>query len=305
MSASVPSNERSAENRRTTRVIHAVPVTIRGTDALDQSFEELTSTVTVNCNGCKYESRHYVPKGSRITIEIGGREAGLRPRKFAARVVWIQRPRTYREIFHIALEFEVPGNVWGIKSPPKDWFPHPDDEELVIPVYSEADEPGLVPIQAKATAHVQAAAHGVSAIAASTISPHDIALTLVPPAALQKHKPELADARQMLGMAIEAAMAEDVTMLRQLLELNLQAAVHETVKSLGDRIADQILKAVAEHATERTAAIVAGAREKCQDQASVEELDAAIGSAAREALSAQEKKLRKPASAKRVRKSPK
>jgi hypothetical protein len=301
VSAPSPSNERSAENRRTTRIIHAVPVTIRGTDALEQAFEELTSTVTVNCNGCKYESRHYVPKGSRISIEIGGREPGVRSRKFPARVVWVQRPRTYREIFHIALEFEVPGNVWGIKSPPGDWFPHPDDEELVIPVYSEADEPGLVPIQSKATAHVHAAAHAVSAIAAPMAAIHDIALTLVQPPSPQKHKPELEDARQMLRTAIEAAIAEDVTMLRLRLESNLQQAVEETVKSLGDRVADHILKAVVEHATERTAAVVAGAREI--SQANVGELDVKIGLAAREAMGAQEKSPPKPVSAKRRRKS--
>lgn len=303
VSAASPSNEGSAENRRTTRIIHAVPVTIRGTDALGQVFEELTSTVTVNCNGCKYESRHYVPKGSRISVEIGGREPGVRSRKFPARVVWVQRPRTYREIFHIALEFEVPGNSWGIKSPPSDWFPHPDDEELVIPVYSEADEPGLVPIQAKTSAHMQAASHAVSAIAAPAAAPHDITLTLVQPSSPQKHRPEFEDARQMLRTTVEAAMAEDVTMLRQRLETNLRQAVEDTVKSLGDRVADHILKAVVEHATDRTAAIVAGARET--SRANVGELDAKVGLAAREAMGAQQKRPRKPPSAKRGRKSPK
>jgi hypothetical protein len=314
VSAPSPSNERSAENRRTTRVIHAVPVTIRGTDALEQPFEELTSTVTVNCNGCKYESRHYVPKGSKITIEIGGREQGLRPRKFAARVVWVQRPRTYREIFHIALEFEVPGNVWGIKSPPNDWFLHPDDEELIIPVYPEAGEPELLSVPMPALAqesnasavHMQAAAaHAVSAISTPTpaVEPHDIGLTLVQPPALQKNKHELDAARQMLRTVVEAALSENRAMLRELLESNLQDVVQETVSTLGDRIADQILKAVAEHAAERAAGVVAEAREASPEN--VEELDAKICGAAREGASAQPKSARKATSAKRRRKSAK
>ena len=156
MPASLPPNGGGAENRRSTRVIHAVPVTIRARDALGQSFEEFTSTVTVNCNGCKYESKHYVPKGSGLTIEIGPRQRGSGSRIFPARVVWVQRPRNYREIFHIAVEFEVPGNVWDIKVPPKDWFPHPDDEELIIPVYPEEGDPvPVVPVLVASVARAQ------------------------------------------------------------------------------------------------------------------------------------------------------
>ena len=311
VSAPSPSNERSAENRRTTRVIHAVPVTIRGTDALDQSFEELTSTVTVNCNGCKYESKHYVPKGSKLSIEIPRTEPGLRPRKFSARVVWVQRPRTYREIFHIALEFEVPGNVLGIKSPPRDWFPHPDDEELIIPVFPEAGEPELLPVavpamaqESKAADHKPAAAaHAVSAISAPSAEPHDLSLTFGHPSPQQKNKHELDAARQMLRTVVEAAMTENRAMLRQLLESNLQDVVQETVSTLGDRIAEQIMKAVAEHSAERTAAAVAEGRAASPEN--IEELDAKICVAAREAVTGQQKGARKTSSFKRRRKFPK
>jgi hypothetical protein len=310
VSAALPSND-GAEKRRSTRIVHAVPITIRGIDALGQAFEEYTSTVSVNCNGCKYESKHYVPKGSSLTIELRGNDRGMPLRKFPARVVWVQRPRTYREIFHVALEFQVPGNLWDIKSPPKDWFPHPDDEELIVPVSAEPDEPEpfALPLAAsieeelEAETFLQPSVHSSSAVATLPEVEVKVAEPLVHPPPSQKHHPELDATRQMLRATVEAALAEDITLLRQRLESQLQQSVQETVKSFADRIAEHVLKAVAEQATERTAAVVAEARETFQGN--VEELDAKIALAAREAVSAPQKGSRKPPAAKRPRKSPK
>jgi hypothetical protein len=297
LSASLaPTDERGAENRRSTRVIHAVPITIRGVDALGQKFEEFTSTVTVNCNGCKYESKHYVPKGSTITIEIGARQRGSGSRLFPARVVWVQRPRTYREVFHIALEFEVPGNVWDIKSPPKDWFPHPDDEELIIPVYPEEGEPipvliasGHLAKESEAVANMAATAQAFLAATATAPAPAplDASATLDYPASspTPTNDPELEAARQIVRSNVEAAMREEITLLRQLLESKLQESVQEIVKSFSERISERVLNAVAEQTAERTAAAVAEAREN--GEGTTEELDAKILSAAREALSAE------------------
>ena len=315
MSASLaPSDERGAENRRSTRVIHAVPITIRGVDALGQKFEEFTSTVTVNCNGCKYESKHYVPKGSTLTIEIGPRQRGSGSRLFPARVVWVQRPRTYREVFHIALEFEVPGNVWDIKSPPKDWFPHPDDEELIIPVYPEEGEPipvliasGHLAQESEAVANMAAAAQAFLAVTAPALSSSDASATLdhptpsATPAPTPTNDPKLEVARQVVRSNVEAAMRDEITLLRQHLESRLQESVQEIVKSLSDRIAERVLNSVVEQTANRTAAAVAEAREN--GQGTSEELDAKILAAAREALSAQGAAVRPPR--KRSRKPPK
>jgi hypothetical protein len=292
LSASLaPSDERGAENRRSTRVIHAVPVTIRGVDALGQKFEEFTSTVTVNCNGCKYESKHYVPKGSTLTIEIGPHRRGAGSRLFPARVVWVQRPRTYREVFHIALEFEVPGNVWDIKSPPKDWFPHPDDEELIIPVYPEEGEPIPVLVasahlaqESEAVANMAATAQAFLAITTSAPAPSNASATLDYPSSSQTNKPELEVARQIVRSNVEAAMREEIALLRQHVESRLQESVQEIVKSLSERIAERVLNAVVEQTAERTAAAVDEAREN--GAGTTEELDAKILSAAREALTA-------------------
>jgi hypothetical protein len=304
VSASLPPNGGGAENRRSTRVIHAVPVTIRAQDALGQSFEEFTSTVTVNCNGCKYESKHYVPKGSGLTLEIGPRQRGSGSRIFPARVVWVQRPRTYREIFHIAVEFEVAGNVWDIKPPPKDWFAHPDDEELIIPVYPEEGEPVPVLVASagltqKLEADIAKTAHAL--LAESTSPTPSAAMTLDHAASWRTKEPELKIARQIVSSNVEAAMIEEITLLRQGLETQLQGAVQETVKSLSERIVQRILSAVTEHATEQTAVTVAEALRSCGGN--TEKLDAKIRLGAQEALSEQGPP-RSPAR-KRPRKPPK
>ncbi len=129
-----PTNDSGAEKRRSARLLHSVPIVVTGVDALGQPFKESTSTVMVSCTGCKYKSTHYVPKTSALTVEINKSASSRTRRILKARVVWVQRPSNYRDQFHIAVEFDVPGNVWGIKSPPENWFPHPEDLELEIPV---------------------------------------------------------------------------------------------------------------------------------------------------------------------------
>ena len=62
-----------------------------------------------------------------VTFEVPHNEAGREPRSVRARVSWIQRPRTVRELFQIGVELEVSGNVWGIAFPPGDWFPFPEE----------------------------------------------------------------------------------------------------------------------------------------------------------------------------------
>jgi hypothetical protein len=114
-------NEPSLGKRRSTRIVQAVPITVAGADALGQPFKERTSTVMVSCHGCKYHSKHYVPKHSVVELEIPRTEASLPPRTVKGQVIWVQRPRTVRELFQIGIEFDVAGNVWGIAFPPDDW----------------------------------------------------------------------------------------------------------------------------------------------------------------------------------------
>jgi len=130
-----------SQKRRTTRIVQAVPLTVTGVDALGRPFQERTSTLIINCHGCRYQSKHYVLKNMWVTFEVPHNEAGREPRSVRARVSWIQRPRTVRELFQIGVELEVSGNVWGIAFPPGDWFPFPEaSSDRVIPSPVESAE---------------------------------------------------------------------------------------------------------------------------------------------------------------------
>src|SRR5258707_254294 len=107
--------------RRSSRIVQAVPLVVTGVDALGRPFVERTSSLIINCHGCRYQSKHYVLKNMWVTLEIPHAEAGLPPRQVRGRVAWIQRPRTVRQLFQVALELELPGNVLGIGFPPEDW----------------------------------------------------------------------------------------------------------------------------------------------------------------------------------------
>jgi len=108
--------------RRSTRIVQAVPLQVTGVDALGRPFMERTSSLILNCHGCRYQSKHYVLKNMWVKLEVPNPEADRPPRTVRGRVAWIQRPRTVRQFFQVALELEAPGNVWGIAFPPEDWF---------------------------------------------------------------------------------------------------------------------------------------------------------------------------------------
>jgi hypothetical protein len=118
-----------AEKRRSTRIIKSIPITVVGNDALGQPFRESTNTVMINCYGCKYQSVHYVPKSTTVTVDVHRTHRQLPPRTIRGKVIWVQRPRSYQDVYHIGLEFEVAGNVWSLAAPPADWFAFPGDEE--------------------------------------------------------------------------------------------------------------------------------------------------------------------------------
>jgi hypothetical protein len=145
----VDSNQAITQRRRSERVSKSVPLIVRGIDLLGQPFEERTSTVALNLNGCRYSSKHHLPKNTWVTLELaqGGQRRNLR-----ARVAWIQRPHSVREFFQIAVELESPANVWGLEAAPADWnvyetSSHPPAE---IPAqlnaqFAEAPETSVVP----------------------------------------------------------------------------------------------------------------------------------------------------------------
>ena len=137
-----PNRESEPQKRRSLRIVQAVPLTVTGVDALGRPFQERTSTLVINCHGCRYQSKHYVLKNMWVSFEVPHPETGREPRIFRGRVTWIQRPHTVRELFQIAVELENSGNVWGIAFPPSDWFAFPDASAHEIPAPAQAAEDG-------------------------------------------------------------------------------------------------------------------------------------------------------------------
>ena len=106
------------QRRRSERVPKSVVLVVHGTDLLGQPFDERTSTISLNLQGCRYASKHHLPKNTWVTLEF---PQDPEHRRMRARVAWIQRPHSVREFFQIAVELESPANIWNIDSPPEDW----------------------------------------------------------------------------------------------------------------------------------------------------------------------------------------
>jgi hypothetical protein len=109
------------QRRRSTRVEQTSPVIIRGVDLLGQPFEERTAAQNLSFHGCRYASKHHLPKNTWVTLEVPSGESQGDAMCVRARVAWIQRPQTLRDLFQVGVELEKGRNVWGVTSPPSDW----------------------------------------------------------------------------------------------------------------------------------------------------------------------------------------
>ena len=298
MAGTLPSEDAGTQKRRSTRIAQAIPITVSGVDALGQPFKERTTTVMVNCHGCKYQSKHYVPKNSTVTLEIPRPEPSLPTRTVAGRVIWVQRPRAVRELFQIGLEFDTPGNVWGIAFPPEDWFPLPGEEAPEIPAPSQAATPAVArpEVVHPPTAPHVAAPPAATAPAAPHEAPAESKIHVVPSAG-STQEAQLAAARQMAKMVADAkealdksvrrgaqtAINEEMTVVRQQLDAQLHEAVEHAIKVSMERVSESAAKRVVQQAADRTAAIVEEARRATDANAA--QLDAKIRQAVDSAVS--------------------
>jgi hypothetical protein len=313
-------NDPGTQKRRSTRIVQAVPITVTGVDALGQPFKERTTTVMVNCHGCKYQSKHYVPKNSNVTLEIPRPEPSLPSRSVQGRVVWVQRPRTVRELFQIGLEFEAPGNFWGIAFPPEDWAASTAEEQAAAilapsdPVYAPGDSPYVQeatgpaagspeakpapPVAAApvAAAPVAPAAPATPAAQAPAPSPAGDTKIHLMPSPAQSQESQAVVARQMAKMVADAkdsldktmrkgaqtAINEEMTVVRQQLDAQLHDAVEHAIKASMERASETAAKKVVQQAADRTAAIVEEARKTTN--ASVAQLDEKVRKAVQDAV---------------------
>jgi len=242
------SNGGGAEKRRSTRVMHSATITVKGTDTLGQPFRESTKTVMVNCNGCQYQGIRYPAPSSSIMLEVRHQNPRRPPRVVPARVIWVRRPQAYRALYHVGIEFEVAGNVWDIDLPPADWFPCPEDEELVIPVASE--ENIAHPNQFVLSASVADVEHSGRALEASADAPilsaRSTGTLLMPeerPAigagedSMASQADRSASIMEMVRMFTAEAVAGEIVRIREFIDAELRGAIDKAFERLSERIA--------------------------------------------------------------------
>lgn len=272
-----------AEKRRGTRLMIEMPITVMGMDTLGEPFKEAATTTSISCYGCKYRSRRYAPKDSVVTIEIRPPSRPKASRIAHARVIWVQRPRHHRETFQIGLELETPGNVWGIDSPPPDWFPAPAEGSAPQATESVSAAPAE-----NAAVVLEVAMKSAPAAEWETLQLPQQETVAAEMLALDKGI-EDSSVRGLVGEAVkmtaEAVIAEEIALVRKHFTGRLESALIETLKTF----------------SELTTEIVAETRTACRE--STREMEAEFRRIAREAAPAGEASAHKPISPRRRRKA--
>jgi hypothetical protein len=113
-----------AQKRRSSRIDKAIMLAVQGVDAFRASFREEVATGTISCHGCAYLTKHEVVPGDIVFLDTrqGAKSGSELPTR--ARVKSIQKLDTPSDqTYNVGVELETAGNIWGIASPPEDWFP--------------------------------------------------------------------------------------------------------------------------------------------------------------------------------------
>lgn len=204
--------------RRSTRIVQAVPLVVTGVDALGRPFAERTSTLIINCHGCRYQSKHYVLKNMWVNLEVPHPEPGHSPRRVRGKVAWIQRPRTVRQLFQVALELESAGNIWGIGFPPEDWFGFPEETPFLPNAVAPPDVSGspLPPTPSGTPLPIEEAEPGVAAPDNIRVFPAPASATDASLQLARQVARLLAEARQQIHAAAREAAAQAVSAERRL-----------------------------------------------------------------------------------------
>jgi len=270
VSKSSPAKD-GADKRRSTRLTLALPIKVKGIDALHEPFTEQTRTVMVSCHGCRYVSRHYVTKGSEITLEIPRGNPNQPPRSVTAKVIWVQRPSHAREMLYIGLNLDVAGNVWDIPMPPDDWFPPPGEPVFVLEEPPPPPTPPAPPPPSPVTLTASWDASEIL-VMASRAEGREAELT----AAMQMAKTDTA-----VAVREEPARGE-VEAIHRKANKQLHETMEEALKASMERMSEAAVQKIVERASKHMAEIVEDARRAYQ--AATEQLDEKIHKAVREAL---------------------
>jgi hypothetical protein len=97
---------------------------VQSLDASRAPYREEVTTGSISCHGCTYKMRHEPSPGDIVVLDTGLGSTGHSGFPTLARVKSIQRLNTPNDpTYNVGVELEIVGNIWGISSPPADWFP--------------------------------------------------------------------------------------------------------------------------------------------------------------------------------------
>src|SRR5207253_8376071 len=97
---------------------------VQSVDPSRASYREEVTTGSISCHGCTYKMRYEPRPGDIVVLDTGSGSTGHSRFPSRARVKSIQRLNTPNDpTYNVGVELEIAGNIWGISSPPADWFP--------------------------------------------------------------------------------------------------------------------------------------------------------------------------------------
>jgi hypothetical protein len=238
-------NQPSTERRRSERILEPLPLTVRGIDLLGQPFEERTTTVAFNLHGCRYTSKHHLPRNTWVTLDLSQSAPGHQSRtnegadqhaNLRARVAWVQRPHSIRDFFQIAVELESPANVWGLDNPPADW--------------TQAEAEVHPPIVSTDTSH----RHSTERSEQNTAAESHPALMDTPMTDPRFDSPALPleQASEHQSISAETISASDNPLLREL-RAELDRHARESVAAATDQAREEVLRTAEETDRKQTA----------------------------------------------------
>lgn len=135
-----------AQKRRSSRIEKAIPLAVQGLDASRAAFQEEVTTLAISCHGCSYQMKHQVLTGAMLVLNVRQHPNGRSEGPARARVKWIQKLNAGAGTdYGIAVEFESAGNIWGISSPPEDWFPARQSKAVDLPNHFPSHSPNHPP----------------------------------------------------------------------------------------------------------------------------------------------------------------
>lgn len=101
------------QSRRSSRLSLEIPINIA---SADPAFQERCHTIVVSMHGCAVLVSQNLTNGTPVVIELDREK-----RSTNARVVMSIAIGSGAGLTLLGLEFDEPGNFWGIENPPEDW----------------------------------------------------------------------------------------------------------------------------------------------------------------------------------------